>query len=63
MNYSDNYLNNIIENSINFVDNSLLKFNYNNDIKQLLYIIIPSFILKYGIENKNKIFDLLFKIV
>ena len=56
MNYSDNYLNNIIENSINFVDNSLLKFNYNNDIKQLLYIIIPSFILKYGIENKNKIF-------
>ena len=42
---------------VDFV-NSLSDYNsYNNNIKHLLYIIIPSFIYKYGVENEKVILD------
>ncbi len=38
--------------------NRLSDYNrYNNNIKHLLYIIIPSFIYKYGVENEKVILD------
>ena len=38
--------------------NKLSNYNdYNNNIRHLLYIIIPSFIYKYGIENEKAILD------
>lgn len=51
MNYDNNYINNLIETEISFSDNLALKYNYPDNITHLLYIIIPAFILKYGINN------------
>lgn len=53
MKLDDNILNQLFDYSINFVDNELN--NYSNDIKHLLYIVIPAFIVKYGFDNKNLI--------
>ncbi len=39
------------------VSRDLAKYNYNSDIKHLLYIIIPAFIIKYNIKNQNKIIN------
>ena len=55
MNVDNKILNELFDYSINFVDNNLSIYNYSSDIKHLLYIIIPSFIIKYGFDNKNKI--------
>ncbi|HPF83669.1 MAG TPA: hypothetical protein PLV83_05880, partial [Bacilli bacterium] len=55
MNYSDTYLNSIFNETNNFIDN--LSFKYDNNIKELLSIIIPAFILKYDYSNKKYIFD------
>lgn len=43
---------------INFVDSISNKFYYDNNIKHLLYIIIPAFIIKYGIANESKILNI-----
>lgn len=56
MKLDDVILNKLINYCIDFVDNNLKKYNYNNDIVHLLYIIIPAFIAKYGFDYKNKIF-------
>ena len=53
MKLDDNILNQLFDYSINFVDSELN--NYSNDIKYLLYIVIPAFIVKYGFDNKNLI--------
>lgn len=55
MKLDDKIINELFSYSINFVDNNLSKYNYNSDIKHLLYIIIPAFIVKYGFDNRNKI--------
>lgn len=55
MKLNDNILNELFNISINYVTNNLDKYNYSDDIKHLLYIIIPAFITKYGLENKNKV--------
>ena len=55
MNLNDNTINGLFEYTVSYVENNLNKYNYNNDIKHLLYIIIPAFIIKYGFENRNKI--------
>lgn len=56
MKLDDKILNELIEYCVNFVNNNLKKYSYNSDITQLLYIIVPAFIVKYGFEHKNKIF-------
>lgn len=45
------YLNNLINESINFSDELSTKYNYPDNVTHLLYIIIPAFIIKY--ENKK----------
>lgn len=40
----------------NYVDNDNKLKNIDINIKHLLYVIIPAFIIKYGIENENIIF-------
>lgn len=55
MNLSNDLINSLIEDTKQFIDNELSIYNYSSDIKHLLYIIIPAFILKYDIKNKNKI--------
>lgn len=51
--YSDNYINKLITDEINFCDNVSLKYDYPDNISHLLYVIIPAFILKYGINYKS----------
>ena len=55
MKLDDNILNQLFDYCINFVDNELREYNYSSDIKHLLYVVIPAFIVKYGFDNRNKI--------
>ena len=55
MNLNDTVINDLFNRTIKHVDNN---YNYDGDIKHLLYIIIPAFIVKYGYNNINKIFKL-----
>lgn len=48
-------VNSLIEDTKSFIENELSKYNYSSDIKHLLTIIIPAFIIKYELKNKNKI--------
>ena len=57
MKLDDKILNQLFDYCSTFIDNNLSKYNYNDDIKHLLYIIIPAFIVKYGFDNKNKVFN------
>ena len=53
----NNMFKTIMNESIDFVDNELTIYNYSTDIKHLLYIIIPAFIIRYEYKNKNNIFQ------
>ena len=44
----------IIEREKKFIDEISDKYNYDSNIRHLLYIIIPAFIIKYG-TNKEKL--------
>ena len=55
MKYSDTQMNIIFEKYINFVDE--LPYRYTDNITNLLYIIVPAFILKYGLENEKTILN------
>lgn len=55
MNLNDKTVNELFNISISYVDNTLKEYNYDEDIVHLLYIIIPAFIVKYGLDSKNKI--------
>lgn len=57
MELNNNIINNLFDKVISFVDNDLNIYNYNDDIKHLLYIIIPSFILKYGFKKDKIIYN------
>ena len=53
----NNMFKTIMNESISFIDNELTIYNYSTDIKHLLYIIIPAFIIRYEYKNKNNIFQ------
>ena len=55
MNLSNELINSLIEEAKVFIDNELDIYNYSSDIKHLLTLIIPAFIIKYELKNKNKI--------
>ncbi len=57
MDLNDRIINELFNMSKRIVDNDLAMYNYNSDIKHLLYIIIPAFIIKYNIKNQNKIIN------
>ena len=44
----------VIEREKHYIDEICDKYNYDSNIRHLLYIIIPAFIIKYGI-NKEKL--------
>lgn len=55
MKYNEIQMNIIFEKYIKFVDE--LPYNYIDNIKNLLYIIVPAFMLKYGLENERTILN------
>lgn len=55
MEYTNEYINQIIEEEIVFSNSLTNAYNYPDNICHLLYIIVPAFILKYGIKNRNLI--------
>lgn len=56
MKINDKIINDLFNYSFEFIQAKLNKYEYSLETKQLLNIIIPAFIIKYGFENKNKIF-------
>lgn len=55
MKYNEMQMNIIFEKYIKFVDD--LPYNYIDNIKNLLYIIVPAFMLKYGLDNERTILN------
>ena len=47
----------IIEREKHFIDEISDKYNYDSNIRHLLYIIIPAFIIKYGISKEKLILN------
>lgn len=48
-------INNFLNKYISFVNKISDYYNYDNNIRHLLYLIIPAFIAKYGISNEKSI--------
>ena len=47
----------VIEKEKTFIDQISDKYEYDDNIRHLLYIIIPAFIIKYGIKNESLILN------
>ena len=54
MNYKGD-INTIVERYVQFVDEISNKNRYENNIRHLLYLIVPAFVLKYGVNSENTI--------
>ena len=57
---TDEYLNTLLNQEIEFSNNLSKKYNYPDNITHLLYLIIPAFIIKYGNNHRSiieKCFD------
>ena len=48
-------INKLIDRYIVFVNSISEAFNYDSNIKHLLYLIVPAFVLKYGIDKESTI--------
>ena len=57
MNINQNNINLLFNNYISFVDDLSKKNNYNDNVKNLLYILIPAFISKYGVGKEPQILN------
>ena len=57
MNINQNNINLLFNNYISFVDDLSRKNNYNDNVKNLLYILIPAFISKYGVGKEPQILN------
>ena len=57
MNLNQDNINQFFDKYISFVDEISDKYKYNKNIKHLLYIIIPAFVSKYGINNESTVLD------
>lgn len=55
MSYNNQDINSLIEREIVFSNNLSAKYKYPENITHLLYIIIPAFILKYGMKHQKLI--------
>lgn len=62
INYSNEFINQLIEQEIKFSDSIAAVCRYPDNITHLLYIIIPAFILKYG-TNYRKLIEECFSTV
>ena len=48
-------INKLIDRYVVFVNTISEAFNYNGNIRHLLYLIVPAFVLKYGIDKESTI--------
>ena len=55
MNIDQNNINELLNKYINFTNRISEQNNYPNNIKQVLYLLIPAFIIKYGLKYENMI--------
>ena len=55
MNISQDNINQILNKYVAFVDEISSEFNYSTNIKHLLYVIVPAFVIKYGVDNESTI--------
>lgn len=55
MNIDQSNINELLNKYISFTNNLCEKNNYPNNIKHVLYLIIPAFIIKYGLKYENMI--------
>lgn len=46
-----------IDKYISFVDEISSRYHYDENIKHLLYVIIPAFVIKYGIKNEKTVLN------
>ena len=53
MTYSDEFINELIEQEIKFSNTIAAIYHYPDNITHLLYIIIPAFMIKYGMNHKQ----------
>ena len=47
----------IIEREKNVIQDICILYGYDSNISHLLYLMIPAFIIKYGISNEKLILD------
>ena len=47
----------VIEREKDYIDEICDKYNYDSNIRHLLYIIIPAFIVKYGVNKEKLVLD------
>lgn len=57
MEFNNININLLFNKYMNFTNNISDKYNYDNNIRHILYVIIPAFIIKYGIINERKILN------
>ncbi len=57
MNLSQENINSFLSKYINFVNELSKEYNYTDNIRHLLYLIIPAFIVKYGSSYENSILE------
>ena len=55
MNYSNGFVNQLIEEEMKLSDKISIIYHYPDNITHLLYLIIPAFIMKYGSSYKHLI--------
>lgn len=55
MNIDNIDLNKFIEKYIDFVDRVADRYHYESNLKHLLYLIVPAFVIKYDIKNEKHI--------
>lgn len=57
MNLTQENINPFLNKYIALIDSICKEYNYEPNIKHLLYLIVPAFIVKYGPSNENAILD------
>lgn len=55
MNITNENINDFLNKYISDVDSLSTKYNYPSNIKHVLYLIVPAFIIKYGLKEERKI--------
>lgn len=62
MNYSNDFINRLIEEEMKLINQISSIYYYPDNITHLLYLIVPAFIMKYGIKYKKLIEECFFKV-
>lgn len=57
MNITQENINQFLNKYIEIINTLSKEHEYDSNIRHLLYLIIPAFIIKYGVNNENTILD------